>query len=273
MLSFIKRNQALVASCLFMVVSLHVVSLSTREVSRQDLLREAFQESLYPFQRAFHGAVSLATSVTHQYFALRGAQKELDLTKRELERLELENLRLREASISHERLRRILALEESLGAKGIAAEVIAGDGGSLFRSMVLNRGSQQGVSKGMIVVAPAGMVGQIFAVSPHSSRVLLIIDPHSVSDALVQRSRTKGLIQGNLDGCVMKYVRREDDVKVGDQILSSGGDGLFPKGLAIGVVSRVNQKNYGLFQSVEVRPKVNFSELEEVLILSTPTTG
>jgi rod shape-determining protein MreC len=273
MLSFLKRNKPIVASCLFMIVSLHVLSLSTREVPRADLLRIAFQEILYPFQHALHRAVSGMRSLADHYVLLYRARKELDLARDQLEKMSMENTRLQEAAISYERLRDLLALQESLETKGIAAEVIARDAGSLFRSIVVNRGSRQGVTKGMVVVSPVGTVGHIFAVSPDSSRVLLISDPHSGLDAVVQRSRARGLVQGNLDGFIMKYVRREDDVQIGDQIVSSGADGLFPKGLTVGTVSRVIKRNQGMFQGVEVIPKVNFSQLEEVLILPAPTTG
>lgn len=273
MLTFLKRNKPLVLSGLFMILSLHIVSQSIRGLSQEEALRALLQDMVYPVQEALHTVVSRTQSLFHQYVMLQGAQRDLDAARVQLERLSQENARLREAAISNDRLRKLLELQESLGTPGVAAEVVGRDGGSLFRSLILNKGSVQGIKKGMIVVSTGGAVGQIFSVSRVSSRVLLIVDPHSGVDAIAQRSRARGVIQGNLAGCIMKYVQREDDIQPGDQILSSGADGLFPKGLLIGTVSRVSRKNHGLFQEIEVRPKTNFSALEEVLILPTPLTG
>jgi rod shape-determining protein MreC len=274
LLACLKRNKILVASFFFMILSLHMISLSTRKPSQKDFLRIGFQEALYPFQQALHGFVSGVRAIFRQYVLLYGAQQELDRVRVRLERAEQENLRLREAVSSSKRLAEIIHLQEGLGSEGTPAQVIGRDAGNLFRSLVINRGQRHQISPGMVIVTPGGVVGHIFSVGIDSSRVLLINDPHSGLDGIVQRNRVRGIVQGSLEtGCIMKYVPRDADIRVGDEVITAGTDGLFPKGLAVGTVSRVVRRSHGMFHGVEIRPRVDFFALEEVLILSAPKAG
>ena len=121
----------------------------------------------------------------------------------------------------------------------------------------------------MPVVVPEGVVGQVVDVSVGYSKVLLLIDPNSAIDALCQRTRARGIIKGGSNKkCAFEYVLRKNDVRVGDVILSSGLDGVYPKGIRIGRVSSVVKRNSGIFQTVEVEPYVNFDKLEEVLVVT-----
>jgi rod shape-determining protein MreC len=121
----------------------------------------------------------------------------------------------------------------------------------------------------MAVVSPLGVIGQVVAVTSRSAKVLLLTDPNSGVDAFVQRSRARGIVSGSLDyGPIMKYVKRSEDVKEGDRLITSGLDGVFPKGLLVGTITKVNKKNFGLFQYVEVALAVDPSEIEEVLVVS-----
>src|SRR5262249_41469697 len=117
------------------------------------------------------------------------------------------------------------------------------------------------------------VVGQVFLVSRHAARVLLVSDHNSGVDALVQRTRARGIVQGTVDaGCGLKYVKRTEDVQVGDTVVTSGLDGIFPKGLPIGQVVAVDKRGQGLFQYAEIAPRVDFSQLEEVLVARGPVT-
>jgi rod shape-determining protein MreC len=149
-----------------------------------------------------------------------------------------------------------------------AAEVIGKDPSPWFKTIIIDKGKDDGVGKGMAVVIPEGIAGQIMDVSSRYSKVLLIIDPNSAVDVMVQRTRARGIIKGGPAGrCHIKYVLRKQDVSVGDQIISSGLDGVFPKGLAVGHVSGVIKRNSGIFQEVTVTPHIDFEKLEEVLVV------
>jgi rod shape-determining protein MreC len=124
------------------------------------------------------------------------------------------------------------------------------------------------VAKDMAVVTSDGVVGRVIEVSLHTAKVLLITDPNSAMDVIVQRSRTQGIMEGKVEEvCVLKYVQKNEDVQVGDKVITSGLGGIFPKGLMTGTVTRVERKRPGIFQYIEVTPSVDFSRLEEVLIL------
>jgi rod shape-determining protein MreC len=124
----------------------------------------------------------------------------------------------------------------------------------------------------MPVLAPEGVVGVISTASPHAAKVLLLTDPNSGVDVLVQRTRVRGIVSGLLErGAVLKYVKRTEDVRVGDPVVASGLDGIFPKGMPIGRVTRVSRKDRGLFLYAEVTPAADAARLEEVLV--APPTG
>jgi rod shape-determining protein MreC len=151
----------------------------------------------------------------------------------------------------------------------MAASIIGEDGSPWFKTLVVDRGAADGFSDGMPVLAAEGVVGQVIKVSANSSRVLLVTDHASAIAAVVQRSRARGVVRGAGSGRLsLEFSMKEDDVKVGDQILTSGIGGIFPKGVPIGEVTMVKKGEYGIFQIVEVRPSVMLSRLEEVLVLA-----
>jgi rod shape-determining protein MreC len=151
----------------------------------------------------------------------------------------------------------------------IPAEVVGEDPSSWFRTIIINKGSEDQIARGMGVVTEEGIVGQVSKVSAKLAQVLLIVDYSSNVDTLLRRTRAKGILEGKAEGiCQLKYLSRLEDVKVGDEVVTSGIGGIFPKGLVVGVVKSVEKKSYGMFQKVLVTPKVDFGKLEEVLVLS-----
>ena len=165
------------------------------------------------------------------------------------------------------RLLALLNLRQGFNQSSLAARVIAADAASWFRTLTIDRGLTDGLHEGAAVIAPAGVVGRIIKCTDHSARVLLLTDASSAAAALVQNSRTRGVVRGQGSYLSFDYADRLHPIQIGDQVVTAGTGGIFPKGLPIGSVSRVQQENYGLFQTVEVRPAVDFSRLEEVLVL------
>ena len=186
-------------------------------------------------------------------------------------RLEQELDRLTEVDLENARLRGLLEFRQTLQGDLLTARVIGRDATGLARTITIDRGESDGVARGGAILAPAGVVGQVFLVSPHAARVLLISDHNSGVDALVQRTRARGIVQGTIDaGCALKYVKRTEDVQVGDALVTSGLDGIFPKGMPIGRVTAIDKRGQGLFQSADVAPRVDFDQLEEVLVTRGP---
>lgn len=209
------------------------------------------------FEAAWDGYISLV-DVRHENKGLRDEIRELNA------RVMAGN----EAIQANQRLTHLLEMKRSVKAPTLAASIVGEDVSAWFRTMVIDLGSSSGIAEGMAVVAADGIVGQVVKVAPESSRVLLLTDHASGIAATIQRSRARGVVKGKGEGlCSLEFTTREEDVKVGDMVISSGIGGVFPKGLPIGEVTMVKRGEYGIFQTVSIRPAVNISHLEEVLVI------
>lgn len=224
-----------------------------------------------PFQEAVTRSIRFVRGIWDGYFFLVTAAKENARYREALSRAIEENNQLKELKLSNVRLRELLDFQKTITKRVIAAEVIGKDPSPWFKTIIIDKGKEDHVGKGMAVVIPNGIVGQVIDASSHYSKVLLIIAQNSSADALVQRTRARGVIRGETsERCTFKYVLRKHDVQVGDQVISSGLDEVFPKGLAIGQVSSVTKPDAGIFQEVTVVPYVDFEKLEEVLVVLSP---
>jgi len=224
-----------------------------------------------PFQEAVSRSIRFVRDIWVHYFFLVETAKKNDIYKKALSHaVEKDNLH-KELKLSNNRLRSLLNFQKTITDKVISAEVIGKDSSPWFNTIMIDKGKDDGVKKGAAVVIPEGIVGQVAEVSTNYSKVLLIIDHNSAVDALVQRTRARGIIKGaSSDQCLFKYVLRKKGVAVGDTVVSSGLDGVFLKGLPVGRVSGVIKPNSGIFQEVSVTPYVDFEKLEEVLVVLTP---
>ena len=224
-----------------------------------------------PFQKATSTSIRFVRDIWRHYFFLVNVAKENEDLRKDLNRAFEKNIQFKEFELSNTRLRKLLKFKKNITDRVLAAEVIGKDPSPWFKTVLIDKGQQDGVEKGMAVVIPEGIAGQTTEVSAHYSKVLLIVDHNSAVDALVQRDRARGIIKGGSAGqCLFKYVLRKHDVEVDDIVVSSGLDGVFPKGLPVGYVSGVIKPKSGIFQEVTVTPHVDFEKLEEVLVVLTP---
>lgn len=209
---------------------------------------------------------SLAT--WNNYFYLVNLRQENISLKTRLGTLEIENQLLREKAAENKRLKALLSFKEKFSYKILPAEIIGRDPSSWFKTILIDKGSADGVSRGCGVIIPKGVVGRVIDVAHNSAKVLLLHDVNSSVDAVVQRTRTRGIVEGHGENtCKLSYVLKAEDLKRGDVIISSGLNGVFPKGVLIGEVSTIETEKSGFFQFVEVIPFVDFSKLSEVLIV------
>jgi len=267
MLEFVRRNRVLLSSGFFLLCSLGLLSANARQPGRIDPLGHIFLEVMAPFQRVTAGIAGFTRGFFERYVLLVGTQQENEELHTRIRELESRGTHQREAELMNRRLKRLLALQRELPTKAVAASVTARDASVWFQSLTLNKGEIDGITTGMPVMAPEGVVGLISSTSMHASRVLLLSDPNSGIDVLVQRTRVRGILSGLLEqGTTLKYVKRSDDVRVGDRVIASGLDGVFPKGLPVGRVTKVSRKDRGLFLYAEVTPDADASRLEEVLV-------
>jgi rod shape-determining protein MreC len=224
-----------------------------------------------PFQNAVSNSLRFIKDIWRHYFSLVSVAKENDRLNRALSIAIEKNNRCVETALSNLRLRDFLNFQKTVTDKVLAAEIIGRDPSPWFKTLIIDKGSSDGIRKGLPVVVPDGIIGQIIAVSEHYSKVLLIIDQNSAVDALIQRTRARGVIKGlGSQMFSLNYALKKDDIQVGDIVVSSGIDGVFPKGLRIGSVMKVVRKNSGIFQEVSIMPFVDFEKIEEVLVVLSP---
>ncbi len=227
----------------------------------------ALMQISFPVQQGAQNVLSWFRGIGERYLLLMGVQEENQRLRRELSSLRAENNRLQEALQTEERLQRLAPLRKS-HSFSVVANVFARDPSSWFKTVLVDKGERDGVTKDMAVTVAEGLVGRVIEVFPRAAKVLLITDPNSSVDVIVQRTRAQGIMEGRVeDFCILKYVKKGDDVQVGDQVITSGLGGIFPKGLLTATLTKVERKRPGIFQYVESMPTADLSRLEEVLIL------
>lgn len=204
-------------------------------------------------------------SLLHEIGTLRAKNAHLST---QVARLREENARLRQASQENARLRSLLAFKEHLSYRTVAARVIGRDPSHWFNTILVNRGTRNGVRRHDPVITSEGVVGHVIEVSAEWARVLLIVDPRGAVGVLVDRSREAGVAEGQGQLVLrVKYLSRDADVQTGDQILTAGWGEIYPRGLPVGTVLSVSRTRGELFQEALVRPAADLNHLEDVLIL------
>jgi rod shape-determining protein MreC len=203
-----------------------------------------------------------------KYFGLINIRNENIRMKREIDALRTENNNYRELLSTHQRLQKLLQYKNTINLPFVAAQVIGRDPVGWFESVIIDKGEKSGLKVNMPVVNAQGVVGRLVSVSLNYSNVLLIIDQNSAVDCIIQRSRDKGIVKGlSSKICILDYVFKNSDVVVGDMAVTSGLARVFPKGLPVGDVVEVKNISGELFKDIKIRPVVDFSKLEELLII------
>lgn len=221
-----------------------------------------------PFQKLIKLAVGSVERLWTDYFYLVGLKDENRRLNKDIDLLKTENSRYKELLATHERLRKLLQFKQIISNPVIAAQVIGLDPSGWFKSIIVDKGSVAGIEKNMPVVNASGVVGRVISVSPDFSKILLVVDQNSAIDCLLQRSRDRGILKGlSTDVCNLEYLAKTANAAIGDQIITSGLGGVFPKGLPVGKILHISENPGMLFKEIKVRPAVDFSTLEEVMII------
>jgi rod shape-determining protein MreC len=225
-----------------------------------------------PFQKELSAFFQSIKDIWNQYFNLVSVAQENQRLKKMLgERMQQLN-QCSETELANARLRHMLGFEDEISRPMIAAQVVGKDPSPWSKTIIVDKGTRAGIRQGAPVVIPEGIVGVVVEASARSAKVLLLIDPNSAVDALVQRTRARGIVKGGGAGyCLFDYVLRKHNISVGDTVVSSGMDGVFPKGLPVGRISEIVRLNAGIFQKVSLTTSVDFEILEEVFIITRPT--
>jgi rod shape-determining protein MreC len=268
MKKIIIRHKRFLLSAVLLLAAFLTYVLNLRNREHANPLERSVMALSAPLAGGTAAANNVVGRIWSDYIDLIDVRRENIQLRKSVKRLNERVVANNEAVAENARLKALLDLKGTLTAPSLAVSVIGEDSSAWFKTLVVDRGSADGLQEGMPVVAAGGVVGRLVKVAPHSSRVLLLTDHASAIAALVQRSRARGVVRGAGTGrCSMEFTVKDEDVKVGDTVLSSGIGGVFPKGLIIGEVTMVKKGEYGMFQTIEVRPTVNIGKLEEMLVL------
>lgn len=256
----------------FLVIALVVVPLIAINMQRKS------EEELW-FTRPFSFAAGMISQgyssfssgvrgTTSMYLDLIGVKKDNEKLRTQLAELNAQLGALTELKLENERLSQLLGFKQASKMNLLAARVIGRDLLPDHNTITVDRGLSHGVQKNMAALTIGGVIGYTFRVENESAQILLLTDRYAVIDAIVQRSRARGLVEGiSRSNCRLRYLKRSDDVKVGDLVVTSGLFNIFPKGFPIGTVTAIDKSRYGMTQEVEVKPAVEPLNLEEIFIV------
>ena len=251
---------------------LHVVLISAQVNTATGIpfLQVATFGAFSEVQRGTMAMIDGVRGMWSGYVALQQVQEENATLKQELQTMQIRLQQERAEAQRTDNLRQLLELRDRANLDTVAAEVIAGAASIDFRTVTIDKGSSDHLATDMAVISPAGVVGRVILPTPRASKVQLLIDRNAAAGALIERTRVQGVVVGIGDGMMrMQYVPGTADVKTGDLVVTSGIDGIYPKGFVIGMIDHAD-RGVGAYHEIVIRPAVDFSRLEEVLIVRTP---
>lgn len=262
-----QKNRPLMLGCLLLLVALLWYSVSLQKKEETNFLESIVLTVTGPVQAGLSSTITNVADVWGHYLYLVDTAEENRQLVEENRNLSSLLTQSDEVRLENARLRLLLDFKETQEIETLPAKVVAEDASSWFRTVTIDKGSDHGVTEGLPVVVAEGVAGRVVRSSPRFAKVLLITDASSAIASLLQTNRARGVCRGAGEKLTFDFVLRQEEIKVGDRVVTSGMGGVFPKGLVIGYVKSVDRMEFGLFQTISVAPAVDFSHLEEVLVL------
>lgn len=273
-MSYFRRFRDAAISVALLIIPFLFLSANLSDPADTSIIDDAFLQLSRPVQYLATETADAVSGVVEEYVYLVDVKRDNERLRLDAARLEEENRLLRTEARENQRLRDLLALRERLRGDTIAARVISKEISPYFRvvRLRLDRGARDRVRAGMPVVSSQGLVGQVRRTFGRHADVRLTVDRESAVDVIVQRTGARGVLRGTGESdryaARIQYLQRDDEIEVGDEVYTSGLGRRFPASILVGRVSRVERAEFGLYQEVEVAPTVDFSALEEVLVLT-----
>jgi len=262
------KSKGLILLATTVIICFLWMTSQVRGPGGKSLLERGLGSVAYPFVNAASLTSDGVSYVWHAYVYHVGLFEENEELKAENLSLKLENARLRRKAGRADRIESLIGFRKTVDYPTVGADVIARDPTNWFRSAWIDRGKDDGVLKNMPVMATGGLAGRVIKSFPGSSRVMLITDPASAVSCFTADGRVPGILEGEPDGtCTLNYVDKKAEVNVGDFVVTSGLDTVYPKDLPVGVVTAVEKDAPGYFQKIIVKPSANLDRMEEALVI------
>jgi rod shape-determining protein MreC len=256
---------------LFMAVVVgHILLITTQVSTRRGVpVLEALTFGVFAeVQRATTSGIGSARDVWQNYFALQQTRQENQQLRTEVAQLRVGLQQERALAEQSRMLQKLLDMKMETQLKTTAAYVIAGGASPDFRTATIDKGTSDGLRPDMAVISPAGVVGRIILPTSRAAKIQLLIDRDAAAGAVTERSRAQGVVVGTGTSLRFDHVPGTADIKVGDRVVTSGIEGIYPKGFEIGQIESIDRRS-GDFSAVIIRPTVEFSSIEAVLVVLT----
>ena len=263
---FITKNRKPLVILLLFILLFWLLTIQVKNGRFTVLERPVLAVSGF-FERIITWPFKTVVSIGDHYVFLVGTEQENKKLKEDNDRLRLDNAVMNEILLENDRLRDVLAFKRLHPPSSIMAQVIGKDSSPLSSTVTINKGENDGVRKDMAVITSEGVVGKVQTSLANTAKVMLLTDPGSTLAVRVMRNREEGLLEGKLVTCALKYVSYYADIQEGDLLITSGLDGIYPKGLPVARVTSVSKHEASAFQAVVAVPAVRLSRVEEALVL------
>ena len=263
-----KNTVVIIIAIAVLIISFFIFTNTPLFLKGYSVAKTGFGEVSGPLLRIIGKPGEFASYIFNNYIGLVRTNRENADLRNRLARLQMENQKIPELEHENKRLKTILNLMEQRPKTMIAARVVGEDIKNWFKCIILDKGKSNGITIKMPVITPSGLVGQVVEADRWVTKVMVINDTNSSVDVYVEGRNTRGILEGTGQTVLkLKYIRKNDEIEIGDKLITSGKDGIYPKGLAAGIVTTVNRGKPGIFSEIEVMPFNNFNILEEVLVL------
>ncbi|MCK5594884.1 rod shape-determining protein MreC [bacterium] len=230
-------------------------------------IKSAFLNFLYPFHKLTSSTYKSGVNLKRAIFSVKEMCSKEDALEKKIESLSIEIKLLRSLHAENKKLRKLLEIKNKYNYQIVFAEIIAEDITSLYDSVIIDKGGNDNIEKNMPVMTALGVVGITQDVGTYSTRVITILNPNCKIGVSVGKNSVKGVMQGKGDYCVIKYIGAEKNLKIEDEVYSSGGGGIYPEGIEVGKVFRIDKKPHDIFQVAYVLPCVNIRTLDRIAVI------
>lgn len=253
---------------LVMIAALHGASKEDLSIRKSSSFEVLVIDLVSPIHASIVYVKRAVTSLFDDYFLNISASKENKVLRKEVDKLKNQIFKYEELAKENKRLKNLLGFGTDTSYKRVLAQIVAWDASSDFKVLRINKGLEDGIKIQSPVVTSNGLVGYIVRLTNHFADILTILDSNNHVDAIVTRTRSHGMIEGLSQGkCTMQHVLRVAPLVLNDLVITSGLGNIYPKGIQIGTISKIERESYGTTQYVEVRPSVDFRSLEEIIVL------
>lgn len=267
-LNFDSSRWILLNNIIIGIIALYGIAVQDYKVSNSSMFQKIIIEVLAPIQR---GTLSFKESVSYtidHYITIVNTSKENQDLRKNVQTLENTIFSLNEVQKENMRLKQLLQFGIEIPKRKVLAQVVSWDSSNEFKVLRINKGESHGLKLLSPVITMTGLVGYVYRLTPNYADILTILDQNNRVDSIVARTRTHGIVEGNSGfTCHLKYVSRTEKLEIGDTVLTAGLGEVYPKGIKVGRISKIDKENFGITQKIEISPSVDFHKLEEVVVL------